>query len=71
LRSEQEKRAAVIRAEGESQAATLLSEALKSSPALVELRRIETARDVAETLAKAKNITYLPSKQNMLLSMQG
>jgi len=29
--------------------------------ALIELRRIEAAKDIAETLAKNKGITYLPS----------
>jgi hypothetical protein len=38
----QEKKAAVIRAEGESEAAKLISDATKSSgPGLLELRRIE------------------------------
>merc|ERR1711871_1368273 len=40
-KSEQEKKAAIIRAEGESTAAKVVSEALQASPALVELRRIE------------------------------
>ena len=70
-KSEQEKRAAVIRAEGESTAAAVVSEALKGSPALVELRRIEAAKDIAETLSKSRNVTYLPSggNQNMLLNL--
>jgi len=69
-KSEQEKKAAIIRAEGESQAAKVVSEALEASPALVELRRIEAAKDIAETLSKSRNVTYLPSGgQNMLLNL--
>ena len=69
-KSEQEKKAAIIRAEGESQAAKVVSEALEHSPALVELRRIEAAKDIAETLSKSRNVTYLPSGgQNMLLNL--
>jgi len=70
-KSEQEKKAAVIRAEGEAIAAKVVSEALEASPALVELRRIEAAKDIAETLSKSRNVTYLPSKggQQMLLNM--
>jgi len=69
-KSEQEKKAAIIRAEGESQAAKVVSEALEVSPALVELRRIEAAKDIAETLSKSRNVTYLPSGgQNMLLNL--
>jgi len=72
LKAEQEKRAAVIRAEGESEAATLVSEALQTSPALVELRRIEAAKDIAETLSRSRNVTYLPQGgQNLLLSLGG
>lgn len=41
-KSDEERKAAVIRAEGESEAAKLISEATKSTgPALLELRRIE------------------------------
>jgi prohibitin 1 len=70
-KSEQEKRASIIRAEGESIAAKVVSEALEASPALVELRRIEAAKDIAETLSKSRNVTYLPTSggQNMLLNL--
>lgn len=68
---EQEKMAAVIRAEGEALAAKMVSDAMEKSPALVELRRIEAAREIAETLSKARNITYLPggNGSNTLLSL--
>ncbi|KAI9102841.1 band 7 family-domain-containing protein [Phlyctochytrium arcticum] len=60
-KAEQEKLASIIRAEGESQAAQLLSDAYrKSGQAHLELRRIETSKDIATTLAKARNVTYLP-----------
>jgi prohibitin 1 len=69
-KSEQEKKAAIIRAEGESTAAKVVSQALEASPALVELRRIEAARDIADTLSKSRNVTYLPSGgPNMLLNV--
>ncbi len=72
-KAEQEKKAAVIRAEGESVAAKVVSQALQTSPALVELRRIEAAKDIADTLSRSRNVTYLPSGkgggQNMLLNL--
>jgi len=69
-KAEQETKANIIRAEGEATAAKVVSDALQASPALVELRRIETARDVAETLSRSRNVTYLPSGgQNMLLNI--
>lgn len=72
MKAEQEKRASIIRAEGESESAALVSEALQDSPALVEMRRIEAAKDIADTLAKSRNVTYLPggkSCQNVLLNL--
>ncbi|KAL2914306.1 Prohibitin-1, subunit of the prohibitin complex (Phb1p-Phb2p) [Polyrhizophydium stewartii] len=73
-KAEQEKLAGIIRAEGESQAAKLLSDAYKrSGQAHLELRRIEASKEIAGTLASAKNITYLPSSKasgtNMLLKV--
>jgi len=68
MKNEQEKRAAIIRAEGESEAAKLISDAMKSGPGFVELRKIEAAREIADTLSKAKNVTYLPSGANVFIS---
>ncbi len=73
-KAEQEKLAAIIRAEGESQAADLISQALqKAGPGHVELRRIEAAKDIAGTLANSPNVTYLPSQKsgsNLLLNVK-
>jgi len=68
-KAEQLKQAAIIRAEGESEAAELISAALAmNGTGLIEVRRIDAARDIAQTLARARNVTYLPSS-NMLLNM--
>jgi len=70
LKASQEQKAAVIRAEGEADAAKLISAALDDSPALVEIRKIEAAKDIADTLGRSRNVTYLPSGgQNMLLNL--
>lgn len=72
-KAEQERRAAVIRAEGESEAAKLISEATAAvGTGILELRRIEAAREIAATLARSPNIAYLPGgskdgKNNQLL----
>jgi prohibitin 1 len=61
LKAEQEKRAAIIRAEGEATAAKLINDALvKGGPGLVALRKIEASREIADTLAHGRNVTYLP-----------
>ncbi|KAI8854457.1 hypothetical protein BC829DRAFT_424497 [Chytridium lagenaria] len=60
-KAEQEKQAAIIRAEGDAVAADLISKSLqKAGQGLVELRRIEAAKDIASTLSSSRNVTYLP-----------
>jgi len=68
---EQEKRAAIIRAEGEAEAARLIEEAIKAGPGFIELRKIEAAREIAETLSRSRNVTYLPKGGNILLNLGG
>lgn len=69
-KAEQEMRAAVIRAEGESQSAKLISEATaRAGPGLIELRRIEASREIAGTLSRTPNVMYLPGGNNMLLGL--
>lgn len=68
--AEQEKIAAVVRAEGESTAAQLISDAMaKSGDGLIQLRRIEAAKEIAGTLTRNRNVVYLPKGANMLLNM--
>lgn len=69
-KAEQQKRAAVISAEGDSKAAEMLASAFtECGEALVELRKIEAAEDIAFQLSRSRNIAYLPSGQNMLLNL--
>merc|ERR1711892_645979 len=69
-KAEQVKTASVISAEGDTEAANLLAQAFaKAGEGLVELRRIETAEDVAEHLAMSRNVVYLPQGQQTLLSL--
>ena len=54
----------------EFQAAELLAKAFASSgEGLVELRKIEAAEEIAGNLSKSRNIVYLPSGQQTLLSL--
>ena len=69
-KTEQEKLAAIIRAEGEAEAAKLISQSIESAGrGLVEIRKIEAAREIAETLANAQNVTYLPGNGNILYQL--
>lgn len=68
----QERQATIIRSEGEAQSATMISEAIKSNgTGLIEVRRIDAAREIADTLSKSGNVMYLPGNQQMLLSVGG
>ena len=69
-KAEQIKQASIISAEGDSEAAELLAKAFaKAGEGLVELRRIETAEDIALHMASSRNVVYLPPDQNTLLSL--
>ena len=75
-KADQERKAAVIRAEGEAEAAELISKAMAAvGNALVEVRRIDAAKDVTRALAAGRNVTYLPSSgksggSNLLMNIQ-
>ena len=60
-KAEQERQANVIRAEGEADAADIISKAVaKAGDGLILIRRIEASRDIAQTLAANPNVTYIP-----------
>jgi len=66
------KKVKVIEAEGESEAAQLISKALaQNGEGLIVLRRIDAAKEIAETLAQSRNVAYLPGgdSSNLLLSL--
>jgi len=70
-KAEQERQAAVIRAEGEAEAAATISRALdKAGEAFVALRRIEAAKAIVQSLSTNRNVTYVPSSGgNVLLNL--
>ncbi|CAN6244869.1 unnamed protein product [Urochloa humidicola] len=71
-KAEQERRAAIVRAEGESEAARLISQATTTAGnGLIELRRIEAAKEIAGVLARSPNISYIPAGDSgqMLLGL--
>ncbi|CAM6065204.1 unnamed protein product [Sphagnum tenellum] len=69
-KTEQEKWAAIVRAEGESEAAKLISDAtLLAGTGLIELQRVEASRENSATLSKSRNVVYLPPSNHMLLGV--
>lgn len=62
MRSEEEKKLTIIRAEAESESAEIFNESIqKYGRAFLELKRLEAARDIIDSLAKSKNVTFLPA----------
>ena len=70
-KAEQERQAAVIRAEGEAEAAGTISRALeKAGEAFVAFRKIEASKAIVQSLANNPNVTYIPSGGgNVLLNV--
>ena len=72
MRAEQERKAAIIDAEGQSEAATLITEDMQEhGTGLLEVRRIDASEEIAGTLARSRNVCYLPGSNNMLLNLPG
>merc|ERR1719421_1324557 len=65
-KSEQERQATIIKSEGEAEAAMLINEALKENgTGVIDVRRIDAAKEIAESLSKSPNVMYLPNGQQM------
>lgn len=58
----EEKKSIIISAAGEAEAAKLIAAAVANNPGFVELREIQYAKDVAETIAKSNfKVSLSPS----------
>ena len=67
-RAMQEKKQAIIRAQGEAKSAELIGAAISSNPSFLQLRRIEAARAVSSTIANSSNRVFL-NAESLLLSL--
>lgn len=67
-RAKQEQQSIIIKAEGEAEAAKMIGEAMRKNPAFIDLRRIEAAREVAQTVSKSSNRIFLDAR-SLLLSL--
>ncbi|KAK2118238.1 Prohibitin-1, subunit of the prohibitin complex (Phb1p-Phb2p) [Saguinus oedipus] len=68
--AEQQKKAAIISAEGDSKAAELIANSLAAAgDGLTELGKLKAAEDIAYQLSASQNITYLPVSLSMLLQL--
>ena len=65
----QEQRSTIIKAQGEAKAAEMVGRAVAGNPGFVQLRRIETAKEIAHAVAASGNTVYLNS-ESLLLNVQ-
>lgn len=65
-RAKQEKQGTIVKAQGEARSAELIGDAIKKSRDYVELKRIDTAREIAEILSKSGNRVLLDNDSLLL-----
>ena len=65
-KARQERQGMVVRAQGEAKSAELIGEAIKKSRDYVELKRLDTARDIAKILASSPNRVILDNEALLL-----
>jgi prohibitin 1 len=69
-KQEQEARATIMKAEGEAEAGEILRNAIEMyGNNLLEIRRLEAAKKIADSLAKSPGVTYIPGGNNTLLNL--
>ena len=68
-KAEQDKRSAIIRAQGEATSAQLIGEAISSNPTFITLRKIEASREITHTFSNSTNRVFLNS-DSLLLNLQ-
>ena len=58
-KAKQEKQSIVVKAEGEAKSAELIGEAIRKNKGFLDLRRIETAREIAGIISASTNRVYM------------
>ena len=66
----QEKKSIIVKAQGEAKAAELVGKAMQNNPCFIKLRKIDTAKDIASTIARAQSKVFLNSDA-LLLNLLG
>lgn len=62
----QDKKSTIIKAQGEAQSASMIGEAMRENPGYIELRQLDAAKAIAETISKSNNKVYLDSESLLL-----
>ena len=67
--AEQEKKANIIKAQGDAKSAELIGQAMATNPAFIQLRKIEAAKEIATTMSQARN-RFMLSSESLLVNMK-
>lgn len=71
LRDEELKNAQIIRSEAEAEAARLINESVrKYGSTQIEIKKLEAAQAIAESLSKNVNISFVPNNTGNLLNLR-
>jgi len=65
-KARQERQQKIVEAQGEAEAAQLIGQAMKNNPGFLNLRKIEAAREIANTVANSQNRVFLDANALML-----
>lgn len=69
---EEETKAAILKAEGEAEAAKLVADAISDfGPGLITMRKIDAALHIADVLRNSSNITFLSGNTLNMLNISG
>jgi len=72
FKREEETKAAVLRAEGEAEAAKLVADAISEyGPGLIAMRKIEAAQHIADQLKGSPNVTFLSGSTMNMINLSG
>ncbi|KAH8073338.1 hypothetical protein JL720_10928 [Aureococcus anophagefferens] len=66
----QEKKSIIVKAEGEAQSARLIGKAIQNNPGFVKLRKIDTAKEIAGTVARSQGKVDL-NADSLLINILG
>lgn len=66
----QDKKSTIIKAQGEATSAAMIGEAMRENPGYIELRQLDAAKQIADTVAKSTNKVYLESDSLLLNILQ-
>lgn len=65
-KAQQEKQSLIVRAQGDARSAELIGEAVKKNKGYIDLKKIDTARDISQLVAQSGNRLLLDSSELML-----